>query len=62
MTSEELEDLCFELGEKKEELAAYAKEKLENVGDINFFTTRGFLRTAVIRELPEFLDEVNVSI
>ena len=39
MTNEELEDLCFELAEKKEELVAYAKEKLENAGDINFFTT-----------------------
>ena len=61
MTNEELEDSCFALGEKKEELAAYTKEKLETAGDINFFTTRGLLRNAVIRELPEFLDEVNES-
>ena len=61
MTNEELEDLCFELGEKKDELAAFIKERLENAGDINFFTTRGLLRNAVIRELPEFLDEVNES-
>ena len=61
MTNEELEDLCFELGEKKDELAAFTKERLENAGDINFFTTRGLLRNAVIRELPEFLDEVNES-
>ena len=61
MTNEELEDLCFELGEKKEELAAYTKKKLETAGDINFFTMRGLLRNAVIGELPEFLDEVNES-
>ena len=61
MTNEELEDLCFELGEKKDELAAFTKERQENAGDINFFTTRGLLRNAVIRELPEFLDEVNES-
>ena len=58
---EELKDLCFELGEKKEELAAYTQEKLENAGVINFFTTRGLLRNAVICELPEILDEVNKS-
>ena len=61
MTNEELEDLCFELGEKKEELDAYTKEKLETAGYINSFTTRGLLRNTVIRELPEFLDKVNES-
>jgi len=61
MTNEELEDLCFELGEKKDELAAYTEEKLKTAGDINFFATRGLIRNAVIPELPKFLDEVNES-
>ena len=59
MTNEELEDLCFELDEKKEELLAYTREKLKAAGDINFFKSRGLLRSAVISKLPELLDEVN---
>jgi len=42
-------------------LAAYTEEKLETAGEINFFTMRGFLRNAVICELPKFFDKVNKS-
>lgn len=59
MINEELEDLCFELGEKKEELVVFIKERLENVGDINFFIMWGMLRNVVICEFLEFLVEVN---
>ena len=47
------------MDEKKEELLSYTREKLKGAGDINFFKSRGLLRSAVISKLPELLDEVN---
>lgn len=59
LTQDELEDLCFELGESKDDLLNFAKEKLQTTGDINFFASRSSLRSIVIEKLPELLDELS---
>lgn len=59
LTQDELEDLCFELGESKDDLLNFAKEKLQTTGDINFFASRSSLTSIVIEKLPELLDELS---
>ena len=60
LTQDELEDLCFELGESKDDLLNFAKEKLQTTGDIKFFASRSSLRSIVIEKLDE-LSEVFIE-
>ena len=61
LTQEEIEELCFEVGERKEDLRRYVEEKLKDTGDINFFASRALVRDFLLSEatkLQELLDDM----